>query len=64
MTLALVLVVPAVVALVFVVALCRAASKADAALAAAMGAILTCTRPAPHVCKTNGPCNGWPKGLL
>jgi len=21
----------------------------------------TCTRPAPHVCKVNGPCNGWPR---
>jgi hypothetical protein len=20
-----------------------------------------CTRPAPHVCKVNGPCNGYPK---
>lgn len=22
--------------------------------------IQTCTRQAPHVCKVNGPCNGWP----
>ena len=21
----------------------------------------TCTRPAPHVCKVNGPCNGFPR---
>lgn len=21
----------------------------------------TCTRPAPHICKLNGPCNGFPK---
>jgi hypothetical protein len=21
----------------------------------------TCTRPAPHLCKINGPCNGFPK---
>lgn len=21
----------------------------------------TCTRRAPHICKVNGPCNGWPK---
>jgi hypothetical protein len=20
-----------------------------------------CTRPSPHVCTVNGPCNGWPK---
>lgn len=20
-----------------------------------------CTRPAPHICAVNGPCNGWPK---
>lgn len=20
-----------------------------------------CTRPEPHVCQVNGPCNGWPK---
>jgi hypothetical protein len=23
--------------------------------------VQTCTRPSPHVCKVNGPCNGWPK---
>lgn len=23
--------------------------------------IQTCTRLLPHVCKVNGPCNGWPK---
>jgi len=23
--------------------------------------VSTCTRPAPHICKINGPCNGWPK---
>lgn len=23
--------------------------------------IQTCTRPSPHVCKNNGPCNGWPR---
>lgn len=23
--------------------------------------IQTCTRPAPHVCTVNGPCNGWPR---
>lgn len=22
--------------------------------------IVTCTRPLPHICKDNGPCNGWP----
>jgi hypothetical protein len=21
----------------------------------------TCTRPTPHVCTVNGPCNGWPR---
>jgi hypothetical protein len=26
-----------------------------------MGDIQTCTRLAPHVCRSNGPCNGWPK---
>ena len=25
------------------------------------GIIPTCTRPLPHVCRLNGPCNGWPK---
>lgn len=20
-----------------------------------------CTREAPHICRVNGPCNGWPK---
>ena len=23
--------------------------------------IQRCIRPAPHVCRENGPCNGWPK---
>lgn len=23
--------------------------------------VQTCTRKPPHVCKENGPCNGWPK---
>lgn len=31
------------------------------AVAAYDGAVQTCTRPAPHVCQVNGPCNGWPK---
>ena len=22
--------------------------------------IQTCTRPEPHICTVNGPCNGWP----
>ena len=26
-----------------------------------MHKVLTCTRPAPHVCKLNGPCNGLSK---
>lgn len=21
----------------------------------------TCTRQSPHICRVNGPCNGWPK---
>jgi hypothetical protein len=25
-----------------------------------MDNVLYCTRPAPHVCAVNGPCNGWP----
>jgi len=23
-----------------------------------------CTRPAPHICTVNGPCNGWPKDAV
>jgi hypothetical protein len=23
--------------------------------------INTCTRQSPHICRVNGPCNGWPK---
>ena len=23
--------------------------------------VRTCTRPLPHVCKNNGPCNGFPR---
>lgn len=25
--------------------------------------VQTCTRPFPHICKVNGPCNGWPRGV-
>jgi len=44
----------AVLLLGVVVGLCITAKKADEA-------IETCIRPAPHICKVNGPCNGWPK---
>ena len=27
------------------------------------GKIKTCTRPFPHMCRVNGPCNGWPKDV-
>jgi hypothetical protein len=23
--------------------------------------VSVCTRPEPHICRVNGPCNGWPK---
>lgn len=26
-----------------------------------INAIQTCTRLSPHVCKSRGPCNGWPR---
>ena len=29
--------------------------------AAACEAGETCTRRAPHICRVNGPCNGWPR---
>ena len=25
------------------------------------GPVTTCTRPKPHTCRVNGPCNGWPR---
>ena len=25
------------------------------------GVVETCTRPLPHICAVNGPCNGWPQ---
>jgi hypothetical protein len=28
---------------------------------AAANVVKDCTRPLPHVCKQNGPCNGWPR---
>lgn len=43
---------------ILAMALTATAKRADKAMAEA---IQTCTRPAPHVCKVNGPCNGWPK---
>ncbi len=43
---------------VLVYSLAVTAKRADKAMAEA---IQNCTRPAPHVCKVNGPCNGWPK---
>jgi hypothetical protein len=45
----------------FVVGMCITAKRADEAMAEA---IQDCTRPAPHVCKLNGPCNGYPKENL
>jgi hypothetical protein len=45
----------------FVVGMCITAKRADEAMAEA---IQDCTRPAPHVCKLNGPCNGYPKEKL
>lgn len=23
--------------------------------------VRVCTRPEPHICRVNGPCNGWPR---
>jgi hypothetical protein len=45
----------------FVVGMCITAKRADEAM---VEAIQDCTRPAPHVCKVNGPCNGYPKENL
>ena len=45
----------------FVVGMCITAKRADEAMAEA---IQDCTRPAPHVCKLNGPCNGYPRENL
>jgi hypothetical protein len=42
----------------FIVGLCVIGKRADKAMAES---IQDCTRPAPHVCKVNGPCNGYPK---
>jgi len=39
--------------------LCTLGKRADEARSQAL--IEYCTRQAPHVCKENGPCNGWPK---
>ena len=45
----------------FVVGMCITAKRADEAMSEA---IQNCTRPAPHICKVNGPCNGYPKETL
>ena len=43
--------------------LCVTAKRADEAMSEALKA-QTCTRPAPHICTINGPCNGYPKEKL
>ena len=45
----------------FVVGLCITAKRADEAIAEGLQ---DCTRQAPHVCRVNGPCNGYPKEKL
>ena len=50
-----------VLVLGFVVGMCITAKRADEAMSEA---IQNCTRPAPHICKVNGPCNGYPKETL
>ena len=57
-TLILTTVALATLALGLVFGLLVISKRADKAMAEA---IQNCTRPAPHVCKVNGPCNGWPK---
>src|SRR5208282_458298 len=40
----------------------RAAMRSSAAaLKRLFAAVTTCTRPKPHTCRVNGPCNGWPR---
>jgi hypothetical protein len=48
----------------FVVGMCITAKRADEAQYKALrerDEVQTCTRPAPHICRVNGPCNGLPK---
>ena len=58
-----ILLVVAVGALVagFAFGLVIVGKRADEAMSQA---IQDCTRSAPHICKVNGPCNGWPKEKL
>src|SRR5208282_955368 len=35
--------------------------RSAAALKRKRGPMTTCTRPKPHTCRVNGPCNGWPR---
>jgi hypothetical protein len=63
-TLIVVLVALAVLVIGFTVGLCITAKQADEAIYRALREQVeerTCTRPAPHICKINGPCNGYPK---
>ena len=59
-TLILIAVALFVLVLGFTVGLCITAKRTDEAIAQAMQ---DCTRPAPHVCRVNGPCNGWPRAI-
>lgn len=48
----------------FVFGLLVIGKRADEAISRALDEYTetkTCTRQEPHVCKDNGPCNGWPK---
>lgn len=45
----------------FLLGLVVLGKRADENMARALRERDTCTRPAPHICKVNGPCNGYPK---
>ena len=59
----LILIIVAIAAMVggFFLGLVVLGKRDDEAIA---NAIKDCTRPEPHVCRVNGPCNGYPKENL
>jgi hypothetical protein len=41
--------------------ICEDAERISEHLWPDMTQLQACTRPSPHICNVNGPCNGWPK---
>ncbi len=53
--------VKAYLAIFYIIGLAVVCKIMDRAKRAPKPEALICTRLAPHICKVNGPCNGYPK---